>query len=44
MSILCLCFVSFERTRHFSPAALELVQPMKTGNHPNITEKLLIVT
>ena len=37
-------FVSFERTRHFSPAALVLVQPMKTGNHHNITEKLLIVT
>ena len=37
-------FVSFERTKHFSPAALVLVQPMKTGNHPKITEKKLIVT
>ena len=35
--------MSFQKQDILSAAALVLVQPMKTGNHP-MTEKLLIVT
>ena len=33
------CVVSFQKQDILSAAALELVQPMKTGNHSNMTEK-----
>ena len=38
------CVVSFQKQDILSAAALVLVQPMKTGNHSNMTEKLLIAT